>query len=232
MSILTWSKWFIRLSIPTHLVDDISGDLEEEYTTIILPANNRFKAKFWLIQQTIFICAHFIFSLKNIGACLISVVAISLSFLMIVSVFWLSDLSDSDAKMFSDFFWKKWLHGNSYQLFFEPAFWQSAPKVFLQPIDWSIWFYKPALIYAFILFFILHKINISKNLSVLEYFLMSTTGILLPYLAGNILFFFMNIKMTESGPIVAFMWLSTLYLMIPISYQLVRRLKKVDNSFT
>jgi hypothetical protein len=49
--------------------------------------------------------------------------------------------------------------------------------------------------------------------------------LLLPYLIGSAMFFFMDVKMIEAGPIVAFMWLSTLYLVMPISYQLINKLK-------
>jgi hypothetical protein len=37
--------------------------------------------------------------------------------------------------------------------------------------------------------------------------------------------------MNESGPIVAFMWLTTLYLILPVSYQFINKIKMNYNCF-
>ncbi|NQZ89576.1 MAG: hypothetical protein HRT54_18525 [Colwellia sp.] len=230
MSILTWCKWFIRLCSPNSFSDDICGDLEEEHTTISQSIKGKSNADLWMIQQTLKICIHFILSKNNLLSLLVSVAAISISFTMIVSVSWLSDLED--ASVLSDAFWQQWLNGSTYQIFLEPVLWQSAPQAWSQPVDWNMWFYQPSVIYALISFYTLYKITAKLHLSITEYSLVSMLTLLIPYLIGNALFFFMDIKMTEAGPIVAFMWISTLYLILPISYQFINRLRMSERCFT
>jgi len=220
----------IYLCIPDHFSSDVCGDLEEEYTTILLSNNGRFKTNLWLIKHTLSICTHFIFSLKNLLLLLVSVVSISILFTMVLSVFWLSDLAD--ASVLNDAFWQRWLAGNSYQLFFEPSLWQSTPKLLSQSVDWTLWLYQPALIYALISLVILYKVNTYRSLSITQHSLASMIVLLLPYLVGSLLFSFINIQMTESGPVVGFMWLTTVYLIMPISFQLTKQIKRNDVYFT
>lgn len=230
MSILTWCKWFLRLCIPKNIFDDICGDLEEEYSTLVRSSAKKHEANFWLFKHTLVICIHFIISKSNLLSLFVSVAAISISFTMIVSVFWLSDLAD--ASVLTDTFWQQWLAGNTYKIFLEPILWQSIPLLLAHPVDWNLWFYQPSIIYALIALCILYKVTKSKSFSIIEQFLVSMIVVLLPYLFGSALFFFMNITMTEAGPIAAFMWLTTLYLVIPISYQLINKFKLVDDYFT
>lgn len=65
----------------------------------------------------------------------------------------------------------------------------------------------------------------------MKYLLIMFAVITLPYLLGRVLFVFMDIEMNESGPIVAFMWLTTLYLILPISYQFINKIKINYNCF-
>jgi hypothetical protein len=229
MSILTWCKWFILLSLPNYLSSDICGDLEEEYTTIALPLEGKRKANYWLVKQTLAICTHFLFSMKNCLSLLVITMAIFIFFTMGVSVFWLSDLAD--ASVLNDVFWQQWLAGNSYQIFFEPILWQSIPQVFAQPVDWSLWLYQPALIYSLISFYFFYKAYELSKLSIMKSLLIAFAVITLPYLLGGALFVFMDIEMNESGPIVAFMWLTTLYLILPVSYQFINKIKMNYNCF-
>jgi len=203
--------------------------LEEEYITITLPIYGKPKADRLLIKHTMEICTHFIFSTKNLLSFLVSVVAVSIFFTMAISVFWLSNLAD--ISVLSDAFWQQWLAGNTYQIFFETLLWQSIPQIFAQPIDWSMWLYKPALIYALIAYYFLYKVCVITKLSIIKYLLIALTVIILPYFFGTALFLFMDIKMNESGPIVAFMWLNTLYLIIPFSYQLISKIKTSNSCF-
>jgi hypothetical protein len=227
MSILTCCKWLIRLCTPSNFSDDICGDLEEEHSTISKSTDGKRDADIWIIKNTSKTCIHFVLSKSNIFSLLISVTAISISFTMIVSVFWLSALED--ASVLSDAFWHQWLNGSTYQIFLEPILWQSAPQVFSQTIDWNLWFYPSAMIYALIAYYILCKISVNFRLSITEYSLVSVLTLLLPYFIGSAMFFFMDVKMTEAGPIVAFIWLSTLYLVMPISYQLINKLKTSEH---
>ena len=229
MSILIWCKWFVCLCIPNYFSCDISGDLEEEYNTIMLPIYGRRKANRWLIKHTLTICTHFIFSTKNLLSVLISVVAVSVFSTMFISIFWLSDLTD--ASVLNDAFWQQWLAGNTYQIFFEPVLWQSISQVFTQSVDWSLWLYQPALIYALISLYFLYNICPLTKLSISKYLLVALTVIILPYFFGWSLFLFMDIKMNESGPIVAFMWLTTMYLIMPLSYQLINKIKMSNDCF-
>lgn len=230
MSILTCCKWLIRLCTPNKFSDDICGDLEEEYNTISKSTDGKSNADIWMIKHTSKTCIHFLLSKNNLFSLLVSVAAISISFTMIVSVSWLSDLED--ASVLSDAFWQQWLNGSTYKIFLEPVLWQSTPQIFSQPIDWNMWFYPSSVIYAIISYYILYKISSNLHLSITEYSLVSMLTLLLPYLIGNTLFFFMDVKMTEAGPIVAFMWLSTLYLVMPISYQFINKLKMSERCAT
>ncbi|TWX47176.1 hypothetical protein [Colwellia hornerae] len=239
MSILTSCKWFIRLCIPKCFSDDICGDLEEEYSTIVhstitQSANEKNQASMvanaWLIKHTCSICTHFILSKNNLLVLLVSVVVISISFLMILSVFWLSNLAD--ARVLSDVLRQQWLAGNTYQIFLEPILWQSTFQLLSKPVDWNMWFYQPAIIYALTAFYILYNVTASIGISIIEHLLVSIILVLLPYILGNTLFFFIDIEMIKTGPIVAFMWLSTLYLIIPLGYQLVNKIKTNDSCFT
>jgi hypothetical protein len=98
------------------LTSDIYGELEEEYTTIALPLEEKRKTNYWLVKQTLAIGTHFLFSMKNCLSLLVIVIAIFIFFIIGVSVFWLSDLAD--ASVLNVVFWQQWLARNSYQIFF------------------------------------------------------------------------------------------------------------------
>jgi hypothetical protein len=223
MMLLNGSKWLINCCIPNHLVSDICGDLEEEYTTLVLPKHRQSHANFWLIQQTLSICSHFILTAKNLFSVFSTLIATSLLFTMIVAIFWLSDLSDPN--VLSADFWQGWQAGNTYRVFFEPVLWNSVSKAFTHPIDWSLWFYQPALIYASVSLYLLHKIQAITKHAPKKALLAALVIIFIPHLGGWGLLFFVDIPMNQSGPIAAFTWLSTLYLLLPINYQVINTLK-------
>jgi hypothetical protein len=219
---LSVSLWLLQNLLPNKIKDDISGDLEEEYTKYILPELGVFKSNIWLLNQTFLTCSRYVFTYNRGFAFLAAILCLSIFLILAFAIIWLSN--QYDPTTLSDMFWQNWLSGHSHQVFFEPAFWQYLPEASKYIFDINLWFDWIACLYTILALYILARIDKSKQLSVMKYIFLALIFMALPYLWGTYQFMFNDIVIKESGPIVAIMWLTILYMILPIGYRIVRKL--------
>ncbi|NQY66078.1 MAG: hypothetical protein HRT38_20865 [Alteromonadaceae bacterium] len=219
---LSVSLWLLQHLLPNKIKDDISGDLEEEYTKYILPEQGVLKSNVWLFKQTFLTCSRYVFTYSRGFAFLAATLCLTIFLTLAFAIVWLSN--QYDPSTFSELFWQNWLSGHSHQIFFEPAFWQYLPEAYKYIFDINLWFDWIACLYTFLALYFLAKIDKSKQLSVMKYIFLALIFMVLPYLWGTYQFMFNDIVIKKSGPIVAIMWLTILYMILPIGYQIVRKL--------
>jgi hypothetical protein len=222
------SIWLIQHLLPSQIKDDISGDLEEEYTLSIVPKQGRVKANIWLSKQTFLTCSRYIFTYSKGLSLLVATISLATFFTLVFAISWLSNMNDSTA--FSHLFWQNWLTGHSHQVFFEPAFWQFLPEAFSHIFDINLWVDLRACLYSVLSLYCLTKINKLKQLSTVKYIFLALMFMILPYLWGTYHFVFNDIVMKKSGPIVATMWFTILYMILPIGYQIVKKINSPEKT--
>jgi len=219
---LSVSLWFIQHILPNHLKDEICGDVEEEYTQHIVPEQGRLKANIWLFKQTFLTCSRYVFTYSKGLAFITATICLGVFLTLAFAITWLSNMSD--ASVLSNLFWQNWLEGHSHQVFFEPAFWEYLPEAYQHIFDLNLWFDLSACIYSVIALYFLAKINRTKTLSLMGYITLALLFMVLPYIWGTYQFMFNDIVMKASGPIISTMWFTILYMILPVGYQIVRKL--------
>lgn len=223
-SLLSISLWLFQYLLPDEVIDDISGDLEEEYTQYVLPEKGKFQANIWLLKQTLLTCSHHVFTYSNGLALLIALISLSVFFILSVAIRWLSNL---DATEVSDDFVKSLSSGGaSYKTFVEPAFWQFMPKSYQNFSEFGIWMWVElrAVLYSICAFCFMVKINKIFDLNIKSYALLAIALIFIPYIGGTYLFLFTDVSLKDAGPISATMLFTVWYMILPVGYQLIKKI--------
>lgn len=176
----------------------------------------------WLIKQTFLTCSRYVFTYSRSFALLAATLCLAIFLTLAFAIIWLSNMYDPTT--LSKLFWQNWLSGHSHQVFFEPAFWQYLPEAYKYIFNINLWFDSIACLYTILALYFLAKIDKSKKLNVINYTILAIIFMVLPYLWGTYQFMFNDIVMKKSGPIVATMWLTILYMILPIGYQIVKKL--------
>ena len=221
--LLSISLWLFQHILPNEVKDDISGDLEEEYTEYVLPEKGKFQANIWLLKQTLLTCSHHVFTYSNGLALLVALISLSVFFILSVAIAWLSTIKATDV---SDEFLKNWSSGPSYKTFVEPAFWQYMPESYQHFFEWSIdmWLNLPAVLYSICAFYFMAKINKVIDLNIKSYALLAIVLMFSPYFWGEYQCLFSDLSPKEAGPMVAFTWIAVWYMILPIGYQLIKKI--------
>jgi len=222
--LLTFCKKLLKICLPKILQDDISGDIEEEYKQLRLESISTNNAEFWLVRQTILTCSRYMFSVKNIFISFVIFLSLSLFSLMAIGIVWLS--TAYDVSSFPNNFWQEF-NSTSHIVFFEPAFWGYAPTALTEGMDLNLWVDGPAVTYSIIALTLLNILDHKKQFSAILYAQISLCLMLIPYLWGSAQFLIYDIPMFETGPIIATMWLSILYMALPIGYTLVQKINLI-----
>lgn len=224
-SLLNSCKFLIQHCLPIKIRDDVCGDIEEEFTQLSRDSKAQYQTNFWLLKQTILTCGYFIMTVKKLWSLAIAVLSVGLFMLMAFAIIWLSNYSDISA--FSEQFWYQFSTGNSHLVFFEANFWQYSLQSISKGMEFQLWLDSTAFIYSLIALFLLFKLNNRNNLSVKQYAILSISLMMLPYLIGSIIFAVKHVPLIEVGPIIATMWLTICYMILPICFQLIQ---KINNS--
>jgi hypothetical protein len=227
--LLSMCKKLLIICLPKKLQEDILGDLEEEYQQLLTQYKGKNEPKLWLIKQTLLTCTRFIFSPNNFLITLINLFSLTLFTIMALGIIWLSSYDDPSA--FSANFWQKF-DTASHIVFFEPAFWQYAPQAFSEGMSFNLWLDSDAIIYSIISLILLRLVDKRFFINAKAYTILALTLMLLPYLWGSMQFLLCTIPLKETGPIIATMWLTILYMILPIGFTLVKKLKQLSEKGT
>lgn len=223
--LLSIALWLFHHILPSDIKDDISGDLEEEYTEHVLPDKGQFKASIWLLKQTSLTCAYHVFNYSNGLIFSVTLISISVFFILTVGV---SILGNVNVPELNNAFWQEWGDG-SYKLFFHPAFWQYMPEFYLHYSEYggiTIWLEADPILYSICALYLIFKINKNFHLNIKTYVFFTMTLMFIPYFLGSYLLLG-DLVPTQIGPIVAIMWLTTVYMILPVGYQLIKKI--IDN---
>lgn len=218
--LLKFSLWLLKGILPAHLKNDICGDLEEEFLNYTSKENTEYQACVWLIKQTVSTAFRYACRGNNLLVVFTSVACISIFLTLNFAIIWLSDLDDISA--YNDVFWQQWLQGYSYTVFWQFAFWQYVNSASYFSHNFGIFYDFNALIYTVIALLSLNFLRQRYEFSIAQIVFFSALLLLMPYLGAIIQFMLFDVQMKQSGPITAFVWLSTLYLILPVGYQIIR----------
>jgi len=220
--LIAMCKSLIIQCLPKNINEDVCGDIEEEYNQLTAENNSKLQTNLWLIKHTFITCGYFMMTTNKLWALFISAFSMSLFILMALAIIWLSNYSDISA--FSEQFWQQFSSGSLHLVFFEANFWQYSLQSLSKGLELHLWFDSTAFIYSSIALFILVKLHHKYNQSIKLFLSMSIALMLLPYLVGSIVLATKDIPMVETGPIIATMWLTIFYLIIPVSFQLIQKI--------
>ena len=220
--LLQLCKKLLTLCLPRHLIEDISGDLEEEYQLLKKEGCDKNSPNLWLIKQTIMTCTRYTCTVTNLLVAFVALFSLTLFAFMALGIIWLSSYDDPSA--FSAKFWQEF-NNASHIVFFEPKFWHYAPTALSEGMSFGLWIDGPALTYSIIALVFLSWLDRRMQLTAKIYSQISLPSMFLPYLWGSAKFLLYQISMVETGPLIATMWLSILYMTLPIGYVLMNKIK-------
>jgi len=220
--LISLCKSLIIQCLPKNINDNVCGDIEEEYNQLIAENNSKLQTNLWLIKHTFITCGYFMMTTNKLWAFLISAFSMSLFMLMALAIIWLSNYSDISA--FSEQFWQQFSSGSLHIVFFEANFWQYSLQSLSNGLELHLWFDSIAFIYSAITLFIIVKLHHKYNQSIILFLSISIALMFLPYIVGSIILAIKEVPMVETGPIIATMWLTILYMIIPVSLLLIKRL--------
>lgn len=224
----------LKLFTPAHHYNLILGDLLEEYTE--RAAVNAAKADAWFWHQTqlniLIYTKHTMTSETLIRSLFLSIGLLVFSTLIII-VMWLSSMDHVNG--FSPNFWQNLLNGRVHLALLEPAFWSGTGIYWEKSTQYGIshfvmmFFDMPALLCSLCLLYLYFSI-LRRTSSV---FIACNYGLLLlllPYMFGLTLLNHLTFEAQQVGPVLAFMLLSTCYLVLPISIMFSQKFLKQAKS--
>lgn len=213
----------LKFFLPKHIFEVLTGDLLEQYEEML--NSSKLRACSWLLKQSLLSCMAFAFTIKNFLQAILVFLGFFLFSILALGIMYLSGMDDG-AKL-SEGFWYHWQAGKPHQLFFERDFWVS---IFDGRLESSIgmWVDLKAIAYAILASFLLYRIDGLFQLQLRMYFFISMIFMCLPYVTGSFVLILLDPELRMTGPIVASMWFSVLYLVIPTSYMLAQKVKRTS----
>lgn len=215
--------WFL----PAHIVDAILGDLLEEFSERV--KDNDIAAKRWFWQQSLHTSGIYfkqvfnspsVFKKLNI---LLAMVFFVLAFMLIAWLSYADNLAD-----YAPGFWQTLLTGQAHMALFDGAFWASVLK-YIGMID-DVWFLldSPSLILAIFSLSLLVYLDKKSSFSPLQMACWGYALVVLPYFWSLLHINSNHFVATEIGPIIAIGLLSFLYMILPVSYLVHKKLKQAE----
>ena len=208
----------INFILPESLNDDIAGDLTEEFYTSDQPQLHA-QLKFW--QQTLSVCALYASRDKAFmtSMCL-TIFTAALCYFLINAVMFLS---------FADhpiFYKDYWLNGNAHLFFIDPVFWSTLHDKSVYRFEFGALIDLQAYAWSITSLVIIFVINRYLAVSAKGLALLACVACAIPYLYGIYSFRYIGLDRQEAGPMIALMWISVIYMIIPMSFFIVRALYK------
>jgi len=201
--------------LPDSVNDDISGDLVEEF--------NQSKSSNWVNhclfwRDTLSTCWRYSMN-KQLSLSLgMTAVSLFIFYMLIKAVVFLSVADDP-------FFFKDyWMNGDIHLLFVEDFFWSNSFGSNAYELDWGMLIHDWSVIWSTISFAVLYMLDKRYDFRLFGYISLAFVVCFTPYFYGMLVLRFNDIPLTEVGPLVAFMWISIIYLILPLSYGLITKI--------
>ncbi len=214
----------LKFSLPRYLCDNISGDLEEEFYDLADRDIN--KARRWYWQQSLITSLIYLnkkLASAAFAAALNRILAVSVFMLMVLMVFFLSNMDSLDN--YSDGAWDALMAGRIDFFLSEPEFWGTVPgQLGAAFYDLDMYLNLPSMLFAMLSLGILLLLDKRQGLNAIKMALWGYTLCSLPYLWGLLEIATHHYAPREVGPIIAFMLISPLYLLLPVGYLVNKKL--------
>lgn len=214
------ARLILAVVLPRHLVDDICGDLEEEFQLQIQEKPSVASAQYWYWHQVFGTSCHYLFTKTRVISAVISLFSIFIFLALYGAV---SLLSYGEQAFFVDDFW---YNGNVHLLFLETKFWHDIPNAFTHNFSSDMLLDQTAIYWSLVAFGLLLKLSNDAYLSLFQFCCIAMILILAPYLYGVISFQVFHLPKNQAGPLIALMWLPILYLIFPVTYLVTNKLKR------
>lgn len=213
--------------LPKYILDAILGDLIEEFNEKAIVSNKAANKWFW--QQAIHTCIIY-FKKKFNSPDFIRKLNVALPCMLFLMAFllinWLSSV-DSLAE-YAPGFWQTLLTGQAHMALFEGAFWSNLGSYIAQIDDISFLVDIPSLIITFFSLSLLVYLDKKLSLSPLKMACWGYTLVILPYIWSIVHINSNHFIATQIGPIIAIGLITFLYMVLPVSYLVHRKLKQME----
>lgn len=203
--------------LPESVKDDIFGDLNEEFYHSNRSVTSN---KIWFWQQTITTCTRYNMNKKTAVSFALATLSISIFYVMLVAIAYLA--YGEDGGVYNNGYWTS---GAVHLFFIEPVFWQTLSGTILSNITLGLFINIPSIIWTGFSLILVKQLNTRYKLDMKTYGVIMLSLISLPYLWGIAYFKLNVVPLRESGPIIAFMWMSILYLILPLGYSLMTKIQ-------
>jgi hypothetical protein len=216
----------MKLILPARVLDALLGDLLEEF--LLRGQQDPASAKLWFWQQSLetsFIYFSKIFNspafIKKLNF-IVPTLLFIMSFLLIT---WMSYVDNIDE--YSLEFWHIFVSGGyAHLLIFESTFWLNILDHMTKIDGINFLYHPPAVIITLCNFTILYVLNKRPNFTALNMACWGYSLMLVPYIWSIIYISSHTFAAKQVGPIIAIGILSFLYMVLPVSYLVHRKLKK------
>lgn len=221
------AQWLLNKILPNAIKDEISGDLEEEFNHYVVAEKGETAAYFWFWQQTFSTCGRYIMNTQRTKSLAIVLFSLGIFSLILMAVAYLSFVDTPNA-----YAGEYWYNGQIHKLFFDPLFWQLAPNAALERnIDVGYLIDINSFVWAIFSLATLYILDKKYHLSISKFSALAITLTLTPYFWGVSQFVLYEISLRQTGPLIATMWLTIFYMILPISYHVVKKLNNHNNDF-
>ncbi|WP_085300327.1 hypothetical protein [Cognaticolwellia mytili] len=220
--LLTWI-------LPAAMLEVILGDLMEEFDE---RAREDIKAaNTWFWHQAT--CTSMIYFKKKFSSpnfvrkinIVLPLVLFSIAFILILWLSYVDNLAE-----YAPGFWQKLLTGQAHMALFDGAFWSSVSG-YMSRVD-SVWFLLdgPSLIITSLSISLLIYLDRKSSFTALKMACWGYALVILPYIWSIIHINSNHLFAKQVGPIIAIGLLTFLYMVLPVSYLVHRKLKQVESN--
>ncbi|BDX07927.1 permease prefix domain 2-containing transporter [Planctobacterium marinum] len=213
----------LNLVVPNHLKESLTGDLEEEFAHRAM--TNDKQATHWFWRQTMQTSLHYFSQYLATEAMLKKLVIITTLVLFPTLLIMISWLSNMDTET-SEHVWNNLLQGKIHSFLFEAEVLALGSEKLATDFDLLMYFNTPAALWTVFALAVLYFRNKKAAFSAHQAAAWSTVLMLLPYLFGLIYIEIIEPQARHVGPPVAFMALSIVYLILPSSSLVLRKMVK------
>ena len=205
----------LKIILPHNLKTFILGDMQEEFSDLLLKNHNR--ARYWYWKQGLIVGIYFLvrnsLMIKAALICLLSL-SVTLFLSLVLTVAWMSNINTYVAPKVVEGL----MHANIHYFLFDSYLLGYGFEVLSNKLDMKTFIHTPSLIWATLCIGILVRKSRRKHFPSKSFTSLSMILIFLPYLVGYVYinFLYTYHEPASIGPVLATMIFPILYLTIPL----------------
>lgn len=212
----------LELALPEPLNDEIAGDLYEEFMNTNSPKHKR---KIWFWWQTLCVITRVRMNCRNLLTAALVVFSTLIFAMLTGAILFISNAVDD--VLFAKSYWTD---GNVHLFFIEQVYWQHFGRV-AQDFSIQMFINIPAMVWSAVAIGTLITVHKTRVLPPLYFAGLSLLLIIAPYIYGVFVFISNDVALRQSGPIIAVMWLSIWYMVLPVCYLITRQFRQAHYFF-